>query len=97
MNTIKEHLGDKFSIYLLLLTIGVLLLFYSFVYVPKKQNQLNDHAVRILENKARSIHDKYKGYEHCYYLICLPCLDHLPVFLPETQILLPIHLNLFST
>lgn len=62
MSAFKEHLGDKLSIYILLAVIGSLLFYYYFTYVPGNRNTLNRHASQILEDKAKTIQEKYKGY-----------------------------------
>lgn len=62
MNKIVEHLGDKLSIYLLLMVIGSLMFYYYFTYVPENRNSLNRHASLILDDKAKSVVEKYKGY-----------------------------------
>lgn len=62
MNKIVSHIGDKFSIYLLVVIVGAMLLYYSFGYVPVNELRLEKHATQILENKALAIADKYRGY-----------------------------------
>src|SRR5688572_8398400 len=64
MNKLIGHFGDKFSIYLLVLIIGALMLYYVFGYVPRNQLRLDNFGIRVLENKALAISDKYKGYDN---------------------------------
>lgn len=64
MNKIMGHLGDKFSIYLLVLILSSFMLYYSFSYIPHNQARLDNFGTRVLENKARAIIDKYKGYDN---------------------------------
>jgi hypothetical protein len=64
MNKIMGHLGDRFPIYLLVFIIGSLMLYYSFGYIPHNQLRLDNYGTRVLANKARTIIDKYKGYDN---------------------------------
>lgn len=64
MNKVIGHLGDKFSIYLLVFIIGALMLYYAFGYVPQNQLRLDNYGIRVLESKALAISDKYKGYDN---------------------------------
>jgi hypothetical protein len=64
MNKVIGHLGDKFSIYLLVFIIGALLLYYAFGYVPHNQLLLDNYGMRVLDSKALAISDKYKGYDN---------------------------------
>ena len=58
------HLGDKFSIYLLVLILSSFMLYYSFSYIPHNQHRLDSFGTRVLENKAGAVIDKYKGYDN---------------------------------
>lgn len=62
MNKLLEHLGNKLSVYFLLGILSLLMLYYYFGYVPNNNQKLNNHAARLLDNKARSVVEKYNGY-----------------------------------
>jgi hypothetical protein len=55
-------IDNKLSIYILVAVISGLLFYYYFGYVPQNETRLNDHAIRIIDNKSQSILEKYKGY-----------------------------------
>lgn len=59
-----EHLGNKLPIYILLSILGLLTMYYATVYVPGNEDELNGYAVRVLQNKAASIKEKYLAYSN---------------------------------
>ncbi|HEY8935318.1 MAG TPA: hypothetical protein VIM65_08860, partial [Cyclobacteriaceae bacterium] len=63
MNALKEHLNDRLSIYVLVIILSGLMFYYNLVYVPTNERKLNEHALRIIENKARILKDKYTAYQ----------------------------------
>ena len=63
MNKLQEHFTDKFPIYVLVAVLSGLMLFYYFVYVPNNERKLNDQALRLMDNKVRSIKEKYNAYQ----------------------------------
>src|SRR6478736_3927729 len=63
MNALKEHLNDRISIYVLLIIISGLMLYYNLVYVPTNEQKINEHALRIMENKAKILKEKYVAYQ----------------------------------
>ncbi|HTJ49650.1 MAG TPA: hypothetical protein VL443_09370, partial [Cyclobacteriaceae bacterium] len=63
MNALKQHLDDRLSIYVLVIILSGLMFYYNLVYVPTNERRLNEHALRIIENKARILKDKYTAYQ----------------------------------
>ena len=63
MNALKEHLNDRLSIYVLLMVLSGLMFYYNLVYVPTNEQKINEHALRIMENKARILKEKYTAYQ----------------------------------
>ena len=63
LNDLRDHLASKFSVYTISIAAIGLLCFYFFVFVPKNEQELNEHADRLLNNKAETIYEKYKGFE----------------------------------
>lgn len=61
---VREHLANKLPVYLLVVVLGALMSFYYFVFVPQNEQRLNEHADRLLDNKAKSVIEKYKGYNN---------------------------------
>lgn len=57
-----EHIGNKLPIYILLAFLALLMIYYALVYVPGNEDELNSYAVRVLQNKAVSIKEKYQAY-----------------------------------
>ncbi len=61
---VREHLANKLPVYLLVVVLGALMSYYYFVFVPQNEQRLNEHADRLLDNKAKSVIEKYKGYDN---------------------------------
>ena len=66
LKAIKEHVGDRLSIYILVIILSSLVFFYYFSYVPGNEKKLNEHALRLMENKTRSI--KEKTMANCFMI-----------------------------
>ncbi len=64
MNQVFGHFGKHLSIYILLGVLSALMFYYVFRFVPDNEKSLNEHAMRLLDNKARSIAEKYAGYDN---------------------------------
>jgi hypothetical protein len=50
-------------VYLITALLGALMGFYYFVFIPKNEQQINEHADRLLYNKAKTVLEKYQGYQ----------------------------------
>src|SRR6266567_4458068 len=62
IQAVTKHFGDRLSMYALLVLLSALMLFYYMRYVPDNERKLNERGVRLLENKSRSIKEKYDAY-----------------------------------
>lgn len=60
----REHFTNKLPVYILVAVLGGLMSYYYFVFVPQNEEHLVEHANRLLNNKARSVVEKYNGYSN---------------------------------
>ncbi len=63
MKSLRDHFASNLSVYILVVVLGGLLSFYSFVFIPMNERQVNQHLDRLLANKAKTVYEKYKGYK----------------------------------
>jgi len=60
--SLREHLSQKLPVYLLVVVLGGLMSYYYFVFVPQNEQRLVAHANRLLDNKVKSVIEKYRSY-----------------------------------
>lgn len=84
MKSLRDHLAANLSVYIMLVVLGGLVSFYSFVFIPMNERQLNNHMDRLLMNKAKTVLDKYTGYKAAIESTPLPyVIDREFALLPK--------------
>lgn len=63
LNSLQAHFVGKLPVYVISAVLIGLICFYYFSYLPKNQQHLNEHIERLLANKAKTIYEKYTGYQ----------------------------------
>jgi hypothetical protein len=63
MKSLRDHIATNIPIYILVMVLTGLVAFYSLVFIPMNERQLNNHMDRLLANKAKTVLEKYNGYK----------------------------------